>query len=435
MAKAKISDLKFDERNANRGTARGRGAIEESLQKYGAGRSVLLDRNNRLIAGNKTTEVAAESGFENVIIVETDGTQLVAVKRTDLDLETDDRAKMLALLDNRSSELSLDWNPEVLAELNQELDLSGLWSDDELSKILSELDQGEPEPPKEENESGVGDLLDRAESGTIELRVKPGELWQLGRHRLICGDSTDQATISRLMGGQVAQCVISDPPYNVAYNPEQRRSHFSAERTANPLGTIANDKMDDDSFRAFLDAVYDRFNENLEPGCPIYIFHADTMGHHFRNAFVAQPWKLQSCLIWKKTVLVFGRADYHWMHEPVLYGWKEGASHRYYGDRKQTTIVEFAAPHYDKGNCDTDGYVHSCQKSTPMLRYFLENSTQPGDIVLDLFAGSGSTLISAEQSGRVCYTSELDPRFASVVWERYFALTGETPVLIESVQN
>lgn len=203
--------------------------------------------------------------------------------------------------------------------------------------------------------------------------------------------------------------------------------------------------MTDADFRAFLDKVYSQINASLEPGCPIYIFHADTMGHHFRNAFVAQPWKMQSCLIWKKTVLVFGRADYHWMHEPVLYGWKEGASHRYYGDRKQTTIVECSTPHYDKENCDTDGYIHPTQKPTLILETFLNNSSQEGDIAIDFFGGSGSTLIACEATNRACFTSELDPRFASAIVKRWEEHTGKTakimpletsiPANIDSVNN
>ena len=287
--------------------------------------------------------------------------------------------------------------------------------------------------PLEEDDEAVNDLIDKAEDGQIESRVKLGDLVMLGKHRLICGDSTDKTTIERLLDGKKAQCCIQDPPYNVDYDPEQRVSQFSEERlTSGRLGKIKNDKMGDSEFRAFLDKVYDRTDESLEPGCPIYIFHADTMGHHFREAFVAQNWKLQSSLVWMKTVLTFGRADYHWKHEPILYGWKEGAPHRWYGDRKQTTIIEFSAPHYDKGNCDTDGYVHSCQKPTPLIEYLIANSSQPKDIVLDLFAGSGSTLIAAEKTDRVCYTSELDPRFATVVIERWERFTGKVAQIISS---
>jgi DNA modification methylase len=155
------------------------------------------------------------------------------------------------------------------------------------------------------------------------------------------------------------------------------------------------------------------------------------MGHHFRNAFVAQSWKLQSCLIWKKSVLCFGRADYHWMHEPILYGWKEGAAHRYYGDRKQTTILEFPTAHYDKANCDTDGYVHPTQKPTTLIEACINNSSQAGDIVLDLFGGSGSTLIACEKTGRTARLSEIDPRFATVIINRWEKLTGGTAARID----
>lgn len=421
---AKISDLKFDDRNANRGTPRGRGAIENSIQKAGFGRSILVDKHGKIIAGNKSAEVAGEIGIEDVVIVPSDGTKIIAVQRTDLDLDKDEEAKYLAIADNRAGQLSLDFDPEVLAELSQEIDLSDLWTEDELSALLTDTESGFG-GGQEENEEDVDRLIEDAEKGAIEPRVKLGDLVLLGKHRLIVGDSTDKTTIERLMSGDKAAMCWTDPPYNVDYDPEQRKSSFSEERKKNPLGKIENDKMSDDEFRSFLDKVYDRINESMLPGCPIYISHADLMGHHFRSAFVAQPWKLQSCLIWKKTVLTFGRADYHWMHEPILYGWKEGEAHRYYGDRKQTSILEFAAPHYDKSNCDTDGYVHSCQKPTPLIEYCLQNSSQAGDIVLDLFGGSGSTLIACEKSDRVCYTCELDPRFATVIAERWERLTGK----------
>jgi DNA modification methylase len=295
-----------------------------------------------------------------------------------------------------------------------------MWLEGEIAEVIDASE------PQEEDDSVVQDLL---ENGT-EPRVKSGEIWQLGRHRLGCLDSTDPGAIAILLDGQIADLVITDPPYNVNYDPETRPSSFSENRLQNPLGKIENDKMSDSAFREFLDSVYSRIDEALAPGCPIYIFHADTQGHHFRNAFVAQPWKLQSCLIWAKTNFAFGRSDYHWKHEPILYGWKEGASHRYYGDRTQHTILEFASPHLAKADSDTEGYIHSCQKPTPLLRRLIENSSRPEDLIFEPFGGSGSTLIAAQQTNRTCFASEMDPRFASAILARWEALTGEAATQI-----
>lgn len=416
MKEIELTDLKLDDNNANKGSERGRGMLEKSLSELGAGRSIVTDKNGVVIAGNKTLETAVESGFVHGIEVETDGTHLVIVKRKDLCLETDEKAKKLAIADNRVGEVSLTWDQKVLDELSAEIDLSGFFADDELSQLLDQ-----------EGEEGeyFGETDPEVQGQVKEIRCGVGDLWQLGEHRLMVGDSTDSASARLLLGDEVAQMVWTDPPYNVDYDPESRVSSFSEKRAVNPLGKIKNDQMSDEDFRSFLDKVYSCINEVLEPGCPIYISHADTMGHHFRNAFLAQPWKLQSCLIWAKTVLVFGRADYHWQHEPILYGWKEGASHRWHGDRSQTTILEFPSPHYDKGNCDTDGYVHPTQKPTRLIEACIANSSREGEIVLDLFGGSGSTLIACQNKRRRARLCELDVGFASAIIERYEAYTGD----------
>lgn len=426
MEKMNLEELTLDPKNANKGSERGRGMLENSLQELGAGRSIVCDRNGVVIAGNKTLETAVESGFKDGIVIETDGTQLVIVKRRDLDLTVDEKAKKLAIADNRVSEVSLTWDTEVLKELGQDIDLSAFFTNEELSDLFD--DDGE--------DVDVGGKGSPDAPGEVkEVRCELGDIWQLGAHRLVVGDSTDSAYTLAVLGGEKAQLCWTEPPYNVGYDPEERVSHFSKERKANPLGKIKNDKMTDEEFRAFLDKIYTRINEVLEPGCPIYICHADTMGHHFRNAFVAQPWKLQSCLIWKKTVLVFGRADYHWLHEPILYGWKEGAAHRWLGDRTQTTIIECPSPHYDKDNCDTDGYVHPTQKPTLLIETCLANSSREGDIVLDLFGGSGSTLIACQNRKRRARLVELDTRFATAILERYEVYTGDKAQKIGTVNG
>ncbi|MBW4597002.1 MAG: DNA modification methylase [Brasilonema angustatum HA4187-MV1] len=416
MKEVKLTDLSFDPKNANKGSERGRGMLEESLQQLGAGRSIVVDRNGVVIAGNKTLETAVESGFLDGIEIETDGSKLVIVRRSDLDLATDVKAKQLAICDNRVSEVSLTWDAEILKEISKDVDLSAFFTSDELSDLFTE----EEEP---NGKGGTGDP--DAVPGAKELRCKLGDIWELGEHKLIVGDSTDSVITRTLLGDEKIQLIWTDPPYNVDYDPEERNCNFSEERKTNPLGKIQNDKMSDEEFRAFLDKAYSRMNEVLEPGCPIYITHADTMGHHFRNAFVAQPWKLQSCLIWLKNHFALSRSDYHWQHEPILYGWKEGAAHRWYGDRTKTTILEYSPPHYDKKNCDTDGYIHPTQKPTSLIEFCIANSSKGGDLVLDPFGGSGSTLIACQNTNRRARLVELDPRFASAIIERYETYTGD----------
>lgn len=398
--------------------------IASAIAAFGWDQPIVIDEKGVIIKGHGRRLAALRMQLKRVPVIVRD--------------DLTEAEKMAARIsDNKIAESP--WDDEALklemgalSELDFDLTLTG-WDAEDLSAFMGdELDYQPPENSgKEENQADVDDLLKQAEEGAIAVRTPLGTLWQLGRSFLMVGDSTNAGDVARLMAGDKAAICWTDPPYNVGYDPEERASGFSEERLANPLGTIANDKMPDADFRQFLDRVYARINESLAAGCPIYICHADTMGHLFRQAFIDQPWKLQSCLIWKKTVFTLGRADYHWQHEPILYGWKEGAGHRYFGDRKQTTILEFATAHYDQANCDTDGYVHPTQKPTTLIEYCLHNSSRPGDIVLDLFGGSGSTLIACERTGRSARLMELDPKFATVIVERWERFTGQTARLVE----
>ena len=422
-----VSKLIPDPNNARKRTPLSASVIRKSLEQFGAARSIVIDENDVIRAGNGTYEEAGQLGIEKVLVVEADGNTIVAVKRRGL---TEEQWKQYAIADNTASDFST-WDFDVLNDLAQEVDLSEFFPDDKLNELLESLGKGEGfgnAEPKEEDEEEVAELLDKVDE--IESRVKLGEIWQLGRHKLACGDSTIEGNVRALLRDDRCQMCWTDPPYNVDYDPEARVSSFSQERLANPIGKIANDHMGDDEFFLFLLSAYSGINMALEEGCPIYISHADVMGHHFRNAFMQQPWKLQSCLIWKKTVLVFGRADYHWMHEPILYGWKEGAAHRWVGDRKQTSVLEFATDHYDKGNCDTDGYVHSCQKPTSLISCCIENSSNKGDKIYDPFLGSGSTLIASEKTGRKAIGFELSPQYCTIILERFQRFTGIEPELV-----
>lgn len=427
-----ISDLTPDPQNPRKRTTLSAGVIQRSLEQFGACRSIVVDENGIVRAGNGTPEEAGQLGIEKVIVIETTGNELVAVKRSGL---TEEQWKKYAIADNTASDFST-WDAEVLAEIAEQVDLDEFFPADKMEEILSSLGQQQPSfTEEEEDEDELADILDNV--GKVESRVKPNEIWALGRHRIAACDSTVEKNVRALLGDQKCQMCWTDPPYNVDYDPERRHSTFSKERLANPIGKIANDSMSDDNFFDFLIKAYSGIDLALSEGSPIYISHADTMGHHFRNAFLAMPWKMQSCLIWKKTVLVFGRADYHWMHEPILYGWKEGGSHKYYGDRKQTTILEFPSPHYDKENCDTDGYVHSCQKPVPLISYCIENSTQSGDNIYDPFLGSGSTLVAAEkmEGDRTVFGFELSEAYCETIIQRFFNLTGIEPKLVGRIPD
>lgn len=257
------------------------------------------------------------------------------------------------------------------------------------------------------SEDAVDDDFD--ESEVKESICKPGDLWILGEHRLLCGDSTKPDDISRLMDGELADLWLTDPPYNVAYEG----------KTKDRL-TIENDSKGDSEFRDFLIACYAAANANMKGGAAFYIWHADSEGYNFRYACHEVGWKVRQCLIWQKNTMVMGRQDYQWKHEPCLYGWKEGASHNWYSDRKQTTLLAFDRP--------TRNAEHPTMKPISLFAYQMCNSTKPGDLVLDSFGGSGTTLIAAEQMRRRSRLMELDPHYCDVIiarWEKFTGLKAE----------
>lgn len=316
----------------------------------------------------------------------------------------------------------------LLEELSQAEEMPVSVNEEDLALLTEQFASSEEEGEEdydEEDTSAIAQTIEQAEEGELDSRVKKGEIWALGDHRLVCGDSTDKEAVSYLFSERKADMIFTDPPYNVGYDAESRYSYFSEKRTQNKLGEVDNDNMSDSDFKSFLDKIYVSLDIAVKAGRGIYICHADTMGHHFRNAFIDVGWKIQSCLIWKKTVLCFGRSDYHWMHEPILYGWKLGESHVWHGDRKQTTVMEFATDHYNKSESDTDGYVHPTQKPTNLIRYLMGNSTQKGELVCDLFLGSGSTIIAGEQCDRVVYGFELTPKYCEVICQRWENFTGK----------
>jgi len=393
-----IKDLKSDHKNARKRTDRSANLIAESLQRYGAARSIVIDEDNRILAGNGTIEGAKAAGIKNVRVIETDGTEIIAVKRTGL---TEDEKIGLALADNRTSDLS-DWDKDMLQRLSEEHDIAPWFNADDLAEILGTVEQLPAE--------GLTDADDVPEAPE-EPVTKPGDLWVLGDHRLLCGDSTDTIALERLMGGVNADLWLTDPPYNVNYEG----------------GTglkIQNDNMKDAEFRQFLKDVYIAANCFLRPGAAFYVWHAGSEGYNFCGAAFDTGWKVRQCLIWIKSSLVMGRQDYQWKHEPCLYGWTEGAAHTWNSDRKQTTVLEFDKPSRNK--------EHTTMKPVDLFQYQMANSTKPGNIVLDSFGGSGTTMIAAERINRKARLMELNPRYCDVIIKRWEDFTGKKAILEEA---
>ena len=233
-----------------------------------------------------------------------------------------------------------------------------------------------------------------------EPKTRPGQIWLLGRHRLMCGDSTNQADIEKLMNGQLADLYLTDPPYNVNYEG----------KTKDNL-KIQNDSLGDEEFRQFLNNAFFAAKTCMKGGAAFYIWHSDMEGYNFRGACRDVGWKVRECLIWEKNSMTLGRQDYQWQHEPCLYGWSDGGSHAWYSDRKQTTVLHFDRP--------TKAALHPTMKPIPLFDYLIKNSSKEGDIVLDSFGGSGTTIMACEQNGRTACSMELDPRYVDTIINRY----------------
>jgi len=305
---------------------------------------------------------------------------------------TEAQKKAYILADNRMA-LDAGWDEEMLkveleALQEQAYDLSMTGFDEnELAELFRADDVKD-------------DDCDIDEELKKPVYVKKGDVWNLGKHRLVVGDSTDEATMDILMDGQKANLVVTDPPYNVDYK--------------GTAGKIQNDNMENQAFHDFLLSAFRNMERVMASDSSIYVFHADTEGLNFRKAFDEAGFYLSGCCIWKKPSLVLGRSPYQWQHEPVLYGWKKNGKHKWFTGRKETTIWEFEKP---KKNAD-----HPTMKPVPLLCYPIQNSSMAETIVLDPFGGSGSTLVACEQTERICRTIELDENYANVIVERYVAL-------------
>lgn len=385
-----MGEIKLDTHNYRIHDERNLKLIKKSLKECGAARSIAIDADGEIIAGNATYKTAQELGIP-VKIIKTDGKELIAVQRTDLSTK-DKKRKQLALMDNSTSD-KVEWD---LDTLSADFDLSELpeLGIDDLPQIVDEQPAiVEDEVPEE-----------------VETRCKPGDIWQLGDHRLMCGDSTVIADVEKLMNGEKADCFLTDPPYNVAYEGKTKEKL-----------TIQNDKQDDENFRQFLRDAFSCAYAVLKEGAGYYVWHSDSEELNFRLALLEVGFLTKQTLIWVKNSFVLGRQDYQWKHEPCIYGWKEGAAHNWYSDRKQTTILEFDRPQKSE--------EHPTMKPIALFAYQLQNSTPSGGLVLDLFGGSGTSIIACEQTGRKCYTMELDAHYCDVIIKRWENLTGKEAVL------
>ena len=373
----KVGDLVPYERNAKKHDERQIKNVMESIKQFGFAQPLVVDKNNVLIIGHCRLIAAKRLGLREVPVL----------KMEEL---TEEQAQRLRLLDNKLNES--EWDMDFLLEDVPEIDWTGFDLDWELPEI-------------EEDDTEV--IEDEAPEAPEEPKTKPGYLYQLGRHRLLCGDATKVEDLERLMGGQKADLYLTDPPYNVDY----------VGKTKDAL-KIENDSKNDSEFRQLLVDSFSAAKQNMKGGASFYIWHADSEGYNFRGACHDIGWQVRECLIWKKNTMVLGRQDYQWKHEPCLYGWNDGGSHAWYSDRKQTTILEF-----DKPNRNGE---HPTMKPVKLFDYLIKNSSKKGDIVLDTFGGSGTTIIACEQNGRCGYSTELDPKYCDVIVQRYVNLKGNS---------
>lgn len=387
-----IADLIPYARNARTHSDEQVAQIAASIKEFGWTNPILVDGDNGIIAGHGRLAAARKLGNTEVPVIELTGLS-----------EAQKRAYILA--DNKLA-LNAGWDIDLLAEelkelkdLNFDLELTG-FSDKELADFLAEEVEGLTD------EDAVPDVPE-------EPKTKLGDIYQLGNHRLMCGDSCSLTDMEKLCDGQLVDMWLTDPPYNVAYEG----------KTKDAL-TIQNDSMGDDKFRQFLRDAYVTADLVMKPGAVFYIWHADSEGYNFRGAAQDAGWKVRQCLIWKKSTMVMGRQDYHWKHEPCLYGWKEGAGHLWATDRKQTTILEFDKP--------SRNGEHPTMKPVALFEYQMLNNTKGGDIVLDSFGGSGTTLLAAEKNGRYARLMELDPKYCDVIVKRWEDFTGKKAKLVNA---
>lgn len=362
--------------------------LRSSLREFGFINPVIIDRELNVIAGHGRILAAKEEGIKEVPCVF-------------VDYLTEAQKKAYILADNRMA-MDAGWDEELLRIEIESLQgedfniaLTGFDEND-----LAELFGNEDTSDVEDDEYDLSAALEKA------AFVKRGDVWSVGRHRLMCGDATSEEDVATLMDGKKANLVVTDPPYNVAFESSDGLS-------------IKNDKMANDKFYEFLLSAFKNMAEHLEKGGAAYVFHADTEGINFRKAFIDAGFHLSGCCIWVKNSLVLGRSDYQWQHEPVLYGFLQNGKHYWSktAGRSQTTVWNFDKPKKNQN--------HPTSKPLDLLAYPIRNSSQENAIIIDTFGGSGSTLMTCEKTNRICYSMELDEKYASVILRRYVEDTGD----------
>ena len=398
IVKKQISELIPYVRNSRTHSDEQVSQIMASIKEFGFTNPLLIDEDDEIIAGHGRLLAAQRLKIDKVPCIVLKGLS-----------PAQKRAYVIA--DNKLA-LNAGWDEEMLRLEIEELNLEGFdidllgFSIDELNDLNIDLDGVR----QEVDESRADEVPEIEEEPVIKL----GDLIELGanyQHRVLCGSATQTDDVAKLMAGELADQLVTDPPYNVDYTG----------KTKDAL-TIENDSMDNDSFRQFLRDAFSNANDVLKEGGVFYIWHADSEGYNFRGACFDIGWQIRQCLIWKKQTMVMGRQDYHWKHEPCLYGWKDGAGHLWATDRKQTTILEFDRPSKNE--------LHPTMKPVNLIEYNISNNTKGQDIVLDLFLGSGTTLIACENLGRRCRGAELDAKYVQVIVQRYVEYTSNPMIKI-----
>ncbi|WII29179.1 DNA modification methylase [Ligilactobacillus salivarius] len=391
-----VRNLKIDEikpyENNPRNNLDAVDATANSIKEFGWQQPIVVDKDMVIIAGHTRYLAAKKLGCDTVPVV-------VASNLSD------EQVRAYRLADNKTGELA-EWDFKLLdTELQGILDI-------DMSDFGFELDISEDEEVKED---------DFDEEVPEEPKSKLGQIYQLGRHRLMCGDSTNSESVKKLLGGVQADLLLTDPPYNVDYSSKDfGRDKASKTRKNNQ---IANDKMTPDEFYKFLFSVFSNAKDNLKSGASFYIWFSDLATVEFNNAANNSGLMVKETLIWEKNNFVLGRQDYQHKHEPCLYGWVKGGSHSWYSDRKQTTILNFDKP--------LRSDLHPTMKPISLFDYEIKNSTKSGDVVLDLFGGSGTTVMACEQNGRNACVMEYDPKYVDVIIKRWEDFTGKKAKLID----
>ena len=388
MQMVKVSELIPYVNNARTHSQEQVNKLRSSLREFGFVNPVIIDQDKNVIAGHGRLMAAKEEGITEVPCV------LV-------DYLTEAQKKAYILADNRYAQ-DAGWDEELLRleiealeGMDFDVSLTG-FNEDEISDLFAGADTSDTQ----DDDFDLSDALEKA------AFVEKGDVWVVGRHRLMCGDATSEEDVATLMDGKKANLIYTDPPYNVAFESSDGLS-------------IKNDKMENEKFYEFLLSAFKNMAAHLEKGGAAYVFHADTEGLNFRKAFVDAGFHLAGCCIWVKNSLVLGRSDYQWQHEPVLYGFLQNGKHYWSKNagRSQTTIWNFDKPKKNKN--------HPTSKPLDLLAYPIGNSSQENAIVIDTFGGSGSTLMTCEQTNRICHTMELDEKYASVILRRYVEDTDD----------